>query len=91
MIKLFLLIFFILFNFYVNSFADEKKCNEFKKLSVEFFKCKGNLVKEKTISTGQNIIKDTKDYQSKEWSEEKKKMIKTKEKINKTKKKVLNQ
>ena len=58
---------------------------------IEFLKCKGNLVKEKTVSTGKNIIKDTKDYQNKEWSEEKKKIIKTKDKINKTKKKVLKQ
>tara|TARA_B100000029_G_scaffold299396_1_gene292310 strand:- start:260 stop:535 length:276 start_codon:yes stop_codon:yes gene_type:complete len=71
--------------------ADINNCKEFKKFSIEYFKCKGNLLKDKTISTGQNIIKDTKDYQNKEWSEEKKKMMKTKEKINKTKNKVLNQ
>ena len=35
----------------------------------------------KTISAGLNIIKDTKDYQNKEWSEEKKKINKTKDKI----------
>ena len=48
---------------------------------MECFKCKGNMIKDKTISTGQNIIKDTKDYQNKEWSEEKKKWIKVKEKV----------
>ena len=47
--------------------------------------------KDKTISAGQNIIKDTKDYQNKEWSEEKEKINKAKDKINKTKEKVLNQ
>ena len=63
---------------------------EFNKFSVEFLKCKGNLIKDKTISTGKNIIEDTKKYQSEEWSEEKKKIEKAKDKINKTKEKVLN-
>tara|TARA_B100001057_G_scaffold489055_1_gene574577 strand:+ start:269 stop:559 length:291 start_codon:yes stop_codon:yes gene_type:complete len=70
-----------------NSFADN--CEEFKKFSVEYLKCKGNSVKDKTISVGKNIIKDTKDYQDKEWSEGKKKINKAKDKINETKKKVL--
>ena len=74
-----------------NGFANSKNCKEFKKFSVEYFKCKGNLVKDKTISAGQNIIKDTKNYQNKEWSEEKEKMEKAKDKINKAKEKVLNQ
>ena len=73
------------------SSANSIDCKEFKKFSVEYFKCKGNTIKDKTISAGQNIIKDTKDYQNKEWSKEKKKMDKVKEKINKTKEKVLNQ
>ena len=30
------------------------------------------MIKEKTISKGQNIIQDTKDFQNKEWSKEKK-------------------
>ena len=84
-------IFFLLILFFLNketiSLAEITDCNEFKKFSVEYIKCKANLVKEKTISATQNIIKDTKDYQNKEWSEEKKKMMKTKEKINKIKKK----
>ena len=86
---LFYFTFFILLNI-DNSFADNNSCKEFKKFSVEYFKCKGNLVKDKTISAGQNIIKDTKDYQNKEWSEEKDKINKAKDKINKTKEKVLN-
>ena len=81
-------LFFFIFNTFV--YSNEKNCSDFKKFSVEYFKCKGNLIKEKTISAGQNIIKDTKDYQNKSWSDEKKKMIKTKEKINKAKEKVLN-
>ena len=74
-------------------FADEDKCNQHKKFSMEYMKCKTDLLKKKTINTsqnlkkktisaGKNIIKDTKEYQSKEWSE-------NKEKINKIKKKVL--
>ena len=89
------IIFFFTFLFILNvstkSLADNKDCKEFKKFSVEYFKCKGNMVKDKTISAGQNIIKDTKDYQNKEWSEEKEKIDKVKSKINKTKEKVLNQ
>ena len=87
---LFFFTFFILLNIN-NSFANNDNCKGFKKFSVEYFKCKGNLVKDKTISAGQNIIKDTKDYQNKEWSEEKEKINKAKDKINKTKEKVLNQ
>jgi len=68
------------------SFANNDNCKEFIKFSVEYFKCKGNIIKDKTISTGQNIIKDTKDYQNKEWSEEKKKWIKQKIKLKKLKK-----
>ena len=87
------IIFFILLIFTTigsNGFANNKDCKEFKKFSVEYFKCKGNMIKDKTISTGQNIIKDTKDYQNKEWSEEKEKMNNAKDKINKAKEKVLN-
>ena len=83
----FIFIFFL--NLSSNSFADNENCKEFKKFSVEYFKCKGNLIKDKTISAGQNIIKDTKDYQNKEWTEEKNKMNKLKDKINKTKEKIL--
>jgi len=72
------------------SFANNNDCKEFKKFSVEYFKCKGNIIKDKTISAGQNIIKDTKDYQNKEWSDEKKKIEKAKDKIKETTEKVLN-
>ena len=86
---LFFFIFFILLNIN-NSFANIDNCKVFEKFSVEYFKCKGNIVKDKTISTGQNIIKDTKDYQNKEWSEEKEKIDKAKDKVNKAKEKILN-
>ena len=89
--KIIFYIFLTMIIYNPNSFANNNNCKEFKKFSVEYFKCKGNMIKDKTISTGQNIIKDTKDYQKKEWSEEKEKMNKVKDKINKTKEKVLNQ
>ena len=69
---IFLTILFLL-NINSYSFANNNDCKEFRRFSLDYFKCKGNIVKEKTISAGQNLIKDTKDYQNKEWSEEKKK------------------
>ena len=56
-------------------------CTSYKKLSKDFLKCKAGNLKKKTISAGKNIVKDTKDYQKKEWSKEKKKLNKLKEKI----------
>ena len=88
--KIIFITIFFLINLNFNSFADTNDCKEFQKFSVEYFKCKGNIIKDKTISAGQNIIKNTKDYQNKEWTEEKEKMNKVKDKINKTKEKVLN-
>jgi hypothetical protein len=88
--KYFILItIFTLFNFITKISAEELDCQKFKKFSVEYFKCKGNLIKEKTISGSKNIIKDTKDYQDQQWSEEKKKLDETKKKVNKIKKEVL--
>ena len=68
---IFLTILFLL-NINSYSFANNNDCKEFRRFSLDYFKCKGNIVKEKTISAGQNLIKDTKDYQNKEWSKEKK-------------------
>ena len=89
--KIIFFIFLIIISNNPYSFGNNKDCKDFKKFSVEYFKCKGNMVKDKTISAGQNIIKDTKDYQNKEWSKEKDKINKAKNEINKAKKKVLNQ
>jgi len=49
-------------------------CSKYKKLSNEYLVCKANNIKTKTLSTGENIIKQTKGYQKKEWSEEIKKL-----------------
>ena len=54
------------------SFASSNDCKEFKKFSVDFFKCKGIIIKEKTVNAGQNIIKDTKNYQKKNGLKKKK-------------------
>ena len=88
--KIFFSIILFLFSFNTYSSAENDNCSDFNKFSVEYLKCKGNLIKDKTISTGKNIIEDTKKYQNEEWSEEKKKIEKAKDKINKTKEKVLN-
>ena len=63
------------------SFSNELNCDEFKKLSVNYMKCKANLIKDKTVSAGKNFIDDTKNYQNKEWSDEKSKLNNLKEKV----------
>ena len=73
----------ITFLFYLNSYSlsDEINCNDFKKFSVSYMKCKANLIKNKTVSAGKNFIDDTKNYQNKEWSDEKNKLNNLKEKL----------
>ena len=73
----------ILFSLSFNtfSFSNETDCNEFKKLSVNYMKCKSNIIKNKTISGGKNFIDDTKNFQKKEWSDEKSKLNNLKEKV----------
>ena len=75
----------VLFIFGINNivYSNEIKCDQFNKFSGEYFKCKANLIKDKTKTIGKNILNDTKEYQEKEWTDEK-------DKINQTKKKVLN-
>ena len=68
--KVIILSIIMIINFNHSAFADKANCKEFKKFSVEYFKCKGK-----------NIIIDTKNYQKKEWSEEKDKVKKLKEKV----------
>ena len=63
------------------SFSNELNCDEFKKLSVNYMKCKANLIKDKTVSAGKNFIDDTKNYQNKEWSNEKTKLNNLKKKV----------
>ena len=77
------LIITLIFVFIPNTYlyANENDCLNFKKFSINYMKCKANKVKEGTISVGKKIIKDTKDYQKKEWSKEKDKIDKIKEKF----------
>ena len=90
--KIFLFIIIFTFTFNYHLLSNDNLCGEFKKYSMNYMKCKGSLLKEKTINTGKkitdktvktskNIIKDTKEYQTKEWSEEKEKIKKIKEKV----------
>tara|TARA_B100000989_G_C19283310_1_gene361177 strand:+ start:47 stop:298 length:252 start_codon:yes stop_codon:yes gene_type:complete len=77
--KLYIVIIFI-FGVYNTSYSNEN-CNEYKKLSVNFMKCKANTTKKKAMSFGTNFIKDTKNFQNKEWSQEKEKVNDIKKKI----------
>ena len=63
------------------SHSNELNCDEYNKLSVAYMKCKASLLKNKTIKAGENFVKDTKDYQEKEWSEEKEKVKNIKKKV----------
>ena len=90
--KVFIYTIILFFTLTLKVLSDDKQCNDFKKYSVDYMKCKtnqlkiktletGKKIKDKTVSTSKNIIKDTKEYQSKEWSEEKEKINKIKEKV----------
>ena len=63
------ILFSLSFNNY--SFSNEIDCNEFKKLSVSYMKCKASSVKKQAISKTKNFVDDTKSFQKKEWSKEK--------------------
>ena len=78
--KLYIIIFFtiLLTN---TSNSNEMNCENFKKFSVDYVKCKAALVKNKTLSTGKKFVEDTKKYQSKEWSEQKEKIENVKKKV----------
>ena len=65
-----------------NKVYSKENCSDFKKFSVNYMKCKATSAKNKAVSTGKNFIQDTKEFQNKEWSDEK-------EKINEVKKKVI--
>ena len=68
-------------NFNTYSFSNEVDCDKLKKFSISYMTCKGNLVKNKTISVGKNFVEDTKNYQKKEWSKEKDKLKNFKKKV----------
>ena len=73
--KIFFLTILFLLTFNNYSLTENNGCSEFNKFSTEYLKCKGNFIKDKTISTGKNIVEETKEYQSNEWLEEQKKIF----------------
>ena len=81
MIKKILLIILLFFGPNNLSYSNENDCSQFKKLSVKYIKCKSSSIKDKTISVGKNIVEDTKNYQKKEWSDEKEKLDKIKKQV----------
>ena len=81
MIKKSFFTFVFLLIFYNISNSAELNCNNFKKFSLNYMKCKSSLIKNKTLTAGENFMKDTKNYQKKEWSEEKSKVKDVKKKI----------
>ena len=81
MIKKILLIISIFFGLNNLSYSNENNCSEFKKLSVNYIKCKSSSIKDKTILVGKNFVEDTNNYQKKEWSDEKEKLDKIKKQV----------
>mgnify|MGYP001186490486 FL=1 len=79
MIKIILITFIFVLSISNNVYSKEN-CNDLKKFSVDYMKCKANSAKNKAVSAGKNFIKDTKDFQNKEWSDEKEKMNEIKKK-----------
>ena len=79
--KIIFIVAIFLLNFNSYSFSNKLDCNEFKKFSIGYMKCKASLIKDKTVSAGKNFIDDTKNYQNKEWSDEKNKLNNLKEKV----------
>ena len=78
--KFIILAFIYIFNLNNLALSNEPNCDEFKKFSIDYMKCKTNLIKNKTISKSENFVKDTKGFQKKAWSEEKNKINKIKKK-----------
>ena len=65
------------------SVYSKENCSDFKKFSLDYMKCKASSAKNKAVSTGKNFIQDTKEFQNKEWSDEKEKMNEIKKKVTK--------
>ena len=86
-----ILIFIILINILtLNSFSAEiKDCSKYSVLSTEYYKCKTDNLIINTKNYTDYFIKKTKNYQEKEWTEEKSKLELTKEKLKDAKKKIL--
>jgi len=72
MIKKILITFIFVLSMSNNVYSNEN-CSDFKKFSINYMKCKASSAKNKAVSAGKTFIKDTKEFQNKEWSDEKKK------------------
>jgi len=71
------------------SLSDENNCDDLKKYSSEYFNCKTEIIKNKTIALGKDFVEDTKKYQKKNYEKSKEQIESTKEQIEKTKEKIL--
>ena len=79
MIKKILISFIFVLSIFGSVYSKEN-CSDFKKFSLDYMKCKASSAKNKAVSTGKNFIQDTKEFQNKEWSDEKEKMNEIKKK-----------
>ena len=79
MIKVILIAFIFVLSI-CNIVYSKENCSDFKKFSLDYMKSKASSAKSKTVSPGKDFIKDTKEFQNKEWSDEKEKMNEIKKK-----------
>ena len=77
--KLYIVIIFI-FGVYNTSYSNEN-CNEYKKLSVNFMKCKANTTKKKLCHLEQILLKIPKIFKIKNGLKRKKKLMILKKKL----------
>ena len=60
MIKKIFLVLVLVIGFNNIVYSEERKCDEFRKFSMDYMKCKANSLKNKSISAGKNFAGDTK-------------------------------
>ncbi len=84
---IFLVLLSLTFNHY--AISSETSCDQFKKYTSEYFNCKTEIIKNKAISLGKDFVKDTKEYQKKNFEDGKNQIEITKEKIEKKKDEIL--
>ena len=68
--KTLLILFFSIF-FNSIAYTEVVNCNEYKKFSFKYMKCKTNNAKNKTLNVSKNFIDETVRFQKKEWSNKK--------------------
>ncbi len=87
--KIVILFFILFFNFKNFVYSSETDCNNLSKISPEYIKCKASLLKQKSLSSGKNIIDKTKKYQKDQLNKSKKTIDKGKKNIQKGKDKII--